>query len=150
MTYAPAYEPSLQLQKAIYEALRANTALTGLLADPGIDSIYDFVPDGAAFPYIQIGDDTVVEDGDDTARGFECTITLHVFDQGRSRKRVKEIMGAIADTLDRREAALPMPNFYCYLCMFDFSETNIDQDSTGLYPHGIIRFRLKIRTEANG
>ena len=48
-------DPSLAIQKAVYQALRSHPGVTGMVAQ----RVYDQVPDGVAFPYCQIGDDVV-------------------------------------------------------------------------------------------
>ncbi len=61
---------SLELQKGIVTALRANTTLTTLLASlrpntPALDTgIYDAVPSGGILPYIVVGEGT--ENGEPT------------------------------------------------------------------------------------
>ena len=51
---------AVTLQTAVYNALLASSPLTTKL---GGNSIYDFVPEGTAFPYVKVGDQTMVDDG---------------------------------------------------------------------------------------
>ena len=56
---------AVTLQTAVYNALLASSPLTTKL---GGNNIYDFVPENTAFPYVKIGDQTMVDDGTKTKR----------------------------------------------------------------------------------
>ncbi len=59
--------PDLELQIAIVAVLRASADLKTLIGDP--IRLYQSVPDGAAFPYITIGEGQCVPDVADCIDG---------------------------------------------------------------------------------
>src|SRR5690625_7353715 len=83
------------IQTAIYQALST-------LSYP----VYDDVPQGAAFPYIVIGDDTSIPFDDDCNVGAESTITIHVWSIYSGRLEVKQIMNAVYNRLHRQNLSI--------------------------------------------
>jgi len=135
----------LAVHKAIYDRLVAVSAVTTPLAD-GASSVFDYVKQDASFPYIVIGEFTAVMDGDKTKTGQDLTCTIHIFDKGRGRKTTETIMKAVVEALDRQESSLTATGFQIVLCNFEFSDITIDEeDDTGFYPHGVVRFRILTR-----
>lgn len=141
---------SRAIQEAIYATLRGSGTLAGLLAadayegSPSGAAVYDHVPQMPAaealenFPYVVIGDDTAVEFDTDLVRGQETTVTLHVWDRRRGRRRVKEIIDALYDLL--HENYLAISGQQTVLCFWEFTESVPDPDV--LTQHGVIRFRI--------
>lgn len=105
-------------------------------------TVYDDVPQNAAFPYVVIGDDTSIPLDDDCGSGFESTITLHVWSIYKGRKQVKDIMGAIYAALHRQD--LTITGGYLITMNFDYQDSFLDPD--GVTRHGVIRFRLLTRS----
>ncbi len=133
------------LHKAIYDRLVAVSDVTNLLAD-GDDSVFDYVKQDAAFPYIVIGEFTFVNSGDKIKTGQEATCVIHVFGKGRGRSEVAGIMQEVVEALDRQESSLTATGFQIVFCNFEFSDIVIDgEDATNFYPHGVLRFRINIR-----
>jgi len=132
------------LQKALYDRLTGVAGLTALLSG-GANSVFDYVKQDSAFPYIVIGEFTAVMDGDKIKTGHEITATIHVFDKGRGRKTTELIMEQIHNAIDRQESAFTLTGFQVVLSMFEFSDIFIDDDDTNFYPHGVMRFRFNIR-----
>lgn len=141
-TLAPGEGPGLVTQSAIqggiYQALVAASEITC--------PVYDDVPQGAAYPYIVIGDDTAIAFDDDCGVGLESTLTLHVWSVYSGRKEAKDIMAAIYEVLHLNK--LPLSSGYTVICMLDFMHTFLDPD--GVTRHGVIRFRLLTRSFKNG
>ena len=141
------------IQKAIYDKLIADSALNTMLAknveNPSLPAIYDNVPQAvdsgsdSVFPYITIGDDTMVDWDTDTSQGKEATLTLHVWSRYRGRKQTKEIQGAIYDALHLSN--LIISGYHSVLMLSEYSETLLDPD--GLTRHGVQRFRLILEKE---
>src|SRR5436305_1625866 len=65
-------DAQLSLQAAIFSALSAYAPLTAL----GVQ-VFDSVPAQTAFPYVQIGDATVVDWDSQTFDGQNSTLTIH-------------------------------------------------------------------------
>lgn len=130
------------IQAAVYGRLTTYAPLADLLAphadNPAKPAVYDDVPQGALFPYVTIGDDTLIEWDQDACLGAEATITLHVWSRERGRKQAKTIQGALYDALHRY--ALPVDGSHTVDCLWEMSESFLDPD--GHTRHGVSRFRI--------
>lgn len=132
---------AIATQTAIYEALRASTALTGM-----ITGVYDSVPqpeDAGAptgFPYVTIGDDSLVEWSDDTRSGADILVTVHTWSRARGRKETKIIQGLIFEALHRRP--LIVAGYHNVGIDFESEQSFVDVD--GLTRHGVSVFRIII------
>lgn len=126
---------SFKLQKAVYDALVGDSALSGM-----ITGVYDDVPEGTGFPYVVIGDDTAINIGSKTVDALEHTLTLHVWSQYRGRKEVKEIMSRVYEVL--HDYSLTMTNSVLVNLRQEFETTLVDGD--GITRHGVMRFRAVV------
>lgn len=131
-----ASDPGFELQKSIYGALTGDTTLMAL-----ITGVYDFVPDGTSFPYVQIGEDAFEEDGSHTFDGMGVTVTIHSWSQAAGRKQVKEIMAEVYRIL--HDSTLNISGHTMIMSRFEFGETLKDPD--GKTHHGVQRFRMVTR-----
>lgn len=91
-------EPTFAVQKAIYEAL--STALNGTA------SVYDHVPQDAAFPYVSIDAEEAMPRDFLASRRDQRMIYLSVWSRYKGQKEVKEIIAAIDAALHRARLAL--------------------------------------------
>lgn len=140
----------LAIQQALYSLLRGDATLRTLLAEdasegsPTAPAIYDHVPqipaseDVAKFPYVVIGDDTAIPADTDDVDGQETTVTLHVWDRRRGRKRVKQVLDALYNLLHEASLTVSQQNFV--YCFWEFSESIPDADV--LSQHAVTRFRI--------
>ena len=125
------------IQTDIYEVLNAG------LSYPVYDDV-PFLPEGAPtenFPYVVIGDDTLVPFDNDTQIGVEATLTIHVWSKYRGRKEAKDIQGEIYTLLNR--ASLTIAGYDVVDILFEFSETFVEND--GNTRHGVQRFRITVQ-----
>lgn len=77
--------PAVELQKAIFAALKQDGPLTALL---GGEKIFDQVPPKASFPYVTFGRTSLYDWSTGTESGTEQLFTLHVWSKARAgRKR---------------------------------------------------------------
>ena len=125
-------DSSWELQQAIFTALNGDPTLMAL-----ITGIHDHVPQGAAFPYVTIGESTARDWSAVGIVGVEATLTLHAWSRVRGRKEVKQIMAELHRIL--HDADLTVPGHALIWLRFEFAETIIDDD--GATYHGITRFR---------
>jgi len=95
--------PSWSLQQSIFAALTADTALTALLG-PG--RVFDDVPQGAALPYVTLGQVTLRDASTATEEGAEHSITVHVWSDARGKKETHAILAAIRGAVHDRPLAL--------------------------------------------
>ena len=124
------------VQVEIYQLLIGYAPLN----DKVEDRIYDHIPQGTEYPYINIGDDTSLEWDTDDSDGSENTLTIHVWSRERGRREAKQIMEDIYNVLHRAELVITgIDAVYCY---YDFGETYLDPD--GVTRHGVIRFRIVV------
>lgn len=121
------------IQVAIFDILSNDADITAR-----VEGVFDHVPQGTAYPYIVIGDDTGLQWDTDDSLGTEATLTLHVWSEGAGRKETKEIMQLIYDALHRVD--IQVDGLHTVLCQWEFSETLLDAD--GVRRHGVMRFRL--------
>lgn len=138
------------VQVAVFDRLRADATLAGLLADsviagsPTEPAIYDHVPqaqlseDPSQFPYVVIGDDTAGEFDTDDVNGQETTVTLHIWSRYRGKKEVKQIADAIYDAL--HDATLAISGQNAIYCFWEFAESVPESDV--LVQHEVTRFRI--------
>jgi hypothetical protein len=125
------------VQKAVFEKLAGDTALSSLLAS-GSGGVYDFVPPTALFPYIVFGD--MQSRPLDTADivGREMTMTLTAYSQKNGFKEIRLILSAIYACLHRQ--SLSLDGHIAIRC----DETGLDTstENDGQLYKGSIRFRI--------
>lgn len=117
-----------EIQQAVFDRLASDSSLT----------VYDHVPEDAAFPYVVIGEDTHVPFDTDDSLGAESTVTIHVWSRYRGKKEAKEIQGIIYDALTRQE--LTIDGYDLITIEFEYSDVLLDPD--GITRHGVQRFRF--------
>jgi hypothetical protein len=117
-----------QLQETIYEVLSA-----GVTAD-----VYDYVPDGAAVPYVRIGEETCIEWDTDDANGFEVTVTVHSWSRYAGMLELKNMMMEVYRVLHNQP--LVVEGYHVVLCRQEYSDSMTEDD--GLTRHGVQRFRV--------
>jgi hypothetical protein len=66
-----------EVQKALYDAMVADTTLTTLVSN----RIYDEPPTDVQYPYIVIGDMTEIPDNRHRLLGYDVTHTIHIYTQ---------------------------------------------------------------------
>jgi hypothetical protein len=99
MTYAL----SADLQKAVYQALKADAALHDQIGD----AIYDVVPAGQLpSTYISLGPEDVRDWSDKTGRGARHDFTISVVTDAAGFQTAKVVAGAVTDALAGADAAL--------------------------------------------
>lgn len=107
-------DPSVPLQKAIYDALTAEFA-------DGAARVYDDVPtapDGkltAQFPYVEIGDDQIRSDADQCHDACTAFATVQVWSRAVGKVEVKTLMARVCRVLD----------------------VNLDVEGFGVITHGV-------------
>ena len=127
---------SVAVQTAVYNALNGNSSLTS-----AVTGIYDFVPEDTSFPYVKVGDQTMVDDGTKDKKGSDFTLIVHTFSRYRGSKEIKEIMSLVYDIL--HESSLTVSGTMNNM-RFEFSD--IIKESDGLTTHGVQRFSAFVLT----
>lgn len=88
-------DPSLIVQAAIVAALKADPALTILVAG----RVYDQPPAAPAMPYVTLGEDHVMSEAGDGYDGADITLTLHVWSIAIGFPEAKRIAAALVAAL---------------------------------------------------
>jgi Protein of unknown function (DUF3168) len=135
--------PDNALQAAVFQRLTAYTPLTAALDGR---KVYDYVSPGHAAPYVVIGEDTLADNSTKTENGWDCTLTLHVWDfEKAGRKSVKNLLSLIFDSLHRQESAVTVAGYALTELRWDgfqdtIQETSIQGENDHYY-HGVTRYR---------
>jgi len=127
---------AVSVQTAVYNALTGNSSLTS-----SVTGIYDFVPENTSFPYVKVGDQTMVDDGTKDKKGSDFTLIVHTFSRYRGSKEIKEIMSLVYDVL--HESSLTISGAMNNM-RFEFSDIIKEPDC--LTTHGVQRFRTFVLT----
>jgi hypothetical protein len=128
------------LQKAIFSALGAESALTALL---GGAKVFDRAPANVRFPYVTFGMTGIYDWSTATENGAEQLFTLHVWSKTQGKKETLDIMEAIRARLD---GPLVLEAHRLVALRLDYSEARYDEDL--LIHHGLLRFRAMIEEDA--
>jgi hypothetical protein len=88
---------AVALRAAIHDALIANDALTALLGGP---KVYDEPPNGAAFPYVTLGEARVEDFSAGSDPAEQHRLTLHAWSRQGGHKEAHMIAGALLQALD--------------------------------------------------
>ena len=121
------------LQQTVFNALDQSSTLQNLVTD-----VYDFVPERTAFPYVKIGEQTMVDNGTKNKQGTDFTIEVHTFSRYRGSVEIKNIMSVVYDIL--HESSLSVSGADLINMRFEFSD--IIKENDGLTTHGVQRFRV--------
>ncbi|PTW43897.1 DUF3168 domain-containing protein [Rhodovulum kholense] len=120
-------------------------ALDGALSCPVYDTppaLPEGMPD-SGFPYVVIGDDTLVADEADDVIGAQVTVTIHFWSRAPGNRQVKALMGEAFGLLHR--AALTAPGFKLLDCLREFATVSVGPD--GKTRHGVQRYRIIMHKE---
>lgn len=128
--------PDFEIQTALYARL-----------NDSIDcEIYDAVPQNWSYPYVEIGDPISVADSC-KSNAFISTVQLHGWDNGRSKKRLLEIMSDCIETLtvstDSPHTFLTLTNFTVHNQFYGGTTTLKDLD--GKTWHSIMTIEIQVK-----
>ena len=125
---------SFELQKTIFSTLNNDSTITSTFSA----TVHDHVPQGTAFPYIVIGEETMTDDSSSKDIDFnEFTLIIHTFSRNRGRKEAKNIMARIYTLL--HNATLSVTGATHVNTRFEFHD--VIKENDGLTYHGVQRFR---------
>lgn len=126
-------EPGEALQKAVYAALRASSAVTDLVETRVWDQVEG---QKAAFPYITIGDDDIIDDSNSCFDAFEVFVTVHVWSRDVGKVTAKRVGRAVRAALN---VELLLTEFVC--TVWEHQSSRYFKDGDGLTTHGVLTFR---------
>lgn len=122
------------LRAAVYDALRADTALSSVL---GGARVYDEPPRNAEFPYVTLGEARLSEAGADGGTLQEHLLVLHAWSRKGGHREAHVIAGALLQALD--DAPLDLPGHR--LVNLRFTVADIRREADGRTYHALVRFR---------
>lgn len=124
------------VQVAMVARLKADVPLEALLGD----RIYDGkAPDGAALPYVVVGDSTENAVRALGASGGDTTITAHVFSDYSGTKQALAIAAAMKAALS---SALTLSGYGAARLKQEFVTTLVEEDETKVLRHVPVRYRI--------
>ena len=129
---------SFELQKAIFSRKNGGSIVDE--QDQAITGVFDDVPEGSAYPYVVIGEETATNIGTKDKDMHEYTQTIHVWSQYRGLKEIKEIMEQIYTLLN--DFAISVSGASAITLRHEFQTTLTEGD--GLTRHGVMRFRVVV------
>ncbi len=129
---------SFELQKSVFGVL--NSANITDAAGSAISGVFDDVPEGTAYPYIVVGEESSNNVSTKSLDMHEHTLTIHTWSQYRGLKEIKVIMKQIYDNLN--DVSLNVTGGQAVNMKQEFLTTLVDAD--GITRHGIMRFRAVV------
>ena len=129
---------SWELQKTVFSALNSGNITD--YESAAITGVFDDVPQGTAYPYIVVGEETAIDVSSKDKDIFEHTLTVHVWSQYRGRRDIKVIMKQVHDIL--HDSSLTVSGGSMVNMRQEFQTTLLEGD--GITRHGVIRFRAVV------
>lgn len=133
--------PAADVQKALFEALASDAALTAML---GGKKIFDHAPADVRFPYVTFGRTSLYDWSTSTESGTEQFFTLHVWSKAKGKKETLAIMDEVRSRLHDADIALGTHDLVSL--RFETGEVRYDEDVA--VHHGLLHFRAVIETAA--
>jgi hypothetical protein len=136
-------DASYELQRAMVSTLKANAALTALIAG----RVYDHVPQNSAtgavtaqFPYISFGPEQDIPEDYDCVDASEIIFQIDVWSRDPGFMEAKRIANAVKVAL----SALSLPVGDNALVYFAFDGRRALRDPDGLTSHVVMTFRAGV------
>jgi len=127
-----------ELQRAIYAALTDTPALCG-------GRVFDTVPKGTPAPYIHIGHQQVLDDGDTCADGWEVITDIHVWSEPETGSKL-EAMQIGAAVVPRLLGISTLTGFSVVVSAIE--NVRYLDDPDGASKHGVITVRHVLQQTA--
>lgn len=131
--------PAVELQKAVFEALKGNAELAGEIGG----RVLDHAPANVEFPYVTFGSTSIYDWDTATESGTEHLFTLHIWSKAKGKKEALAIMDLAEQALG---AAVSLEHHHLVNLRLEFAEARYDEDLS-VY-HGLLRFRAVIERQA--
>lgn len=124
--------PGKQVQGAIVAALRSSAAVATICGS----RIFDRVPADPTFPYIAIGEEQLIDDGNSCFDAYEVFVTLQCWSRAVGKTQAKDLAATVIDALNQ---PLAVTGFTCVEGHFRDASTLTERD--GLTERTILTFR---------
>lgn len=123
----------LSLQKALYEALVADSNLTALIGD----RVYEGVTGDSQFPYIVLGESVEIDDSVQCQDASEIFVDIHVWTKETGYEQNKRISNLVRRIIHNQELTLDEER--CVDIQHRITRTFPDEEI--VVKHGIVTFR---------
>jgi hypothetical protein len=124
--------PLFAVQSAVYAKLNADPQLAG--------KVFDFVPDGTAFPYVRVGEAYDTVDNALASRGWSSLITAHVWSQAHGFAEGLALAKRVTELLDLQP--LTLSGFHHVATRYVSAQTMVDPEPPGDVRHIAISFTV--------
>jgi hypothetical protein len=130
-----------EVQEAVYALLNANTTLAG-----EVTGVFDLnnVPKDQAFPYVVLGETSMVPWDVFGGDGEDMVLTIHSWSTYNGKRELATVRGEIKKTLHHTD--LDMPDFTGTL-KHDIGNAMSDDTSGTKLMHGTDRYRVRVRAK---
>jgi hypothetical protein len=122
-----------EVQKSIYSALSGASVASG--------RIYDEVPGEPVFPYVTIGDEQIIDDGNTCQDGWEVYPDVHCWSRSETGSKV-EVKTLAAAVVTAVTGIASIAGFS--LVSISHETTRVFRDPDGLTEHAVVSFRALI------
>lgn len=127
---------TLELQGAVYTALRASSAVTAIVAG----RVYDRVPPSPSFPYVSFGPWQAATDDYECITSYVVTMQIDVWARTVGNPEVMRLCDAVRRTL--HDASLSLTDNAFLMC--EHRDTRIFRDPDGQTTHGVVIFQAVV------
>ncbi|MFE2106637.1 DUF3168 domain-containing protein [Kitasatospora sp. NPDC059463] len=123
------------LQAAVYTQLTTDAELRAM-----VTGVYDYVPEGTAYPYVVIGE--AIETPDNRHHGFgrQTVLTLHIWSQYRGYSEALAIGARAMAVLDHQP--LTISGLHHVSTRYEMGQTLTDPEPPGDIRHLVQRYRI--------
>lgn len=122
-----------QIQAGIY------SAITGISPAVAGGRVYDQVPEDPTFPYLTIGDEQVIDDGNSCEDGWEVFSDVHIWARPPEGSKAA-IKGIIANIVPVITALTSVTGFN--IVIVELNSSRVLRDPDGKTEHAIVTFRF--------
>ncbi len=127
----------IETQKAVFNVLTGDAELLAM-----VKSIYNFVPVGAKYPYVTIGQGLAKGFSSLNSRGFEVDLDITAYSQATTQKEALEITERIFQLLNQQNLVIDNFNFICA----SFTNSKTMRLSNGDIS-GTVSFKILLKNE---
>jgi hypothetical protein len=124
--------PLFAIQAAVYTKLSADPLLAG--------KVFDYVPDGTAFPYVRVGEAYDTSDNALASRGWSTQIAVHVWSQAHGFSESLALAKRVTELLDL--TPLTVAGFVHIATRYETAQTMVDPEPPGDIRHVVINFTV--------
>lgn len=121
------------LQQSFFKRLSEDVALKSK-----VKGIYDYVDENTPFPYVTIGDPTVLPFETKSSFGEVISVVLHCFSNYKGKKEAFEILNLMVQAISKEDLVIEGFTFF----RLELEGMNVITDYDGKTKHGIARFKV--------